>query len=324
MDFTIKHHIKKSQNEELLIFADKKIVNKQLSTSVQQDWHSHTMYIGFEGAIAWNNVASDPLYKNHSLKNNEIEILASLLRASKPCTFVSLGPGEGTLDFNLLKKFSSTINDLIYIPVDISDGLLFLTINKLSTVASVPFGILNNIEEQQFFLKKQIDRIGKSPVLYSLLGNTLGNLDKNEQNFFNNFSEIMSKNDSILLNISIISDKWIASNDPRLSHKYYPHSVRHFLMRAAFQEKKDSLNNLISNFQDIVELRIETSKNIDYCEKIQIYNKINNRLITNIRRYRLESFIYWLNNSTNLRVKKFHKKFYSNEIGEGYLLIEKR
>lgn len=311
-------------HEEMFVFADKKIIRKQLSVEAQPDWFSRALYLGFEGAKAWNNVSLDPQYQNSEQKKLSIDILASILNSIRARTFVSLGPGEGSFDLDLVKKMTKVTRDVCYIPVDISDGLLFNAINKLSSVVRVPFGVLTDFEERHIFLKKQLDRYNCSSTVFSLLGNTLGNLDKSEKSFFESFSEILNSEDNLLLNISIISDGWTPKKDPRLQYEKYTQSIKIFLSRAVYQEINESIEHLTNNFDCFVGLRHRPSQKKSYSEKIEIYNKQNNKLITKIDRYRLNEFRSWIDNNTDFRVTICQQLFTGDVVGQGYLLLVKK
>ncbi|MBV8488682.1 MAG: L-histidine N(alpha)-methyltransferase, partial [Planctomycetaceae bacterium] len=150
------------------------------------DWVSRALYVGEQGARNWLGVVREPTYplRDPNAYNLEANRLAAV-RDRHPATFVSLGPGNGMNEVNLVRALSGSASDkLRYIPVDLSLALLREAMANLRPHAEVPVGILCDFEDGQDFLAATLRRYGRPPTLFALLGGTVGNLDAGEERFF--------------------------------------------------------------------------------------------------------------------------------------------
>lgn len=144
-------------------------------------------YTGMGAAVAWASVCGDPL---GAAPRQSVETFAARwrkLRAcapAEPCHYVSLGPGDGRKDGVLLADLTTANPDLCYLPVDASEELLHLAIRGLvqrldlptDRVMSLPWDFSRR--ETVAALRRLLDELfGATPVLFSLLGNTLAHFD---------------------------------------------------------------------------------------------------------------------------------------------------
>ena len=205
-------------SDKLILIVDPCLIDKELFQDIPSNWHSRILYVGFEGANAWQNVSLDPLYNQQPYRDQEINIVSSFLDKIPFNTFISLGPGDGLFDQELFKLLGRSHQHIAYIPVDISDGLLCMAMAKMSPVSKVPFGILADFEDRFDFIMNEVNNFDSKPRLFSMLGNTLGNIDIDIASFVDNLAKAMRIGDYLVLNISIISDCWTHSNDPRMQY----------------------------------------------------------------------------------------------------------
>lgn len=142
---------------------------------------------GMGAALAWAAVCRDPL---GAMPKRSTETFAErwlALRGSapgEPCHYVSLGPGDGRKDGVLLADLSGTNPDLCYLPVDTSEELLHLAVRGLvrrlglptDRVMSLPWDF--SLPETAAALRRLLDELfGPTPMLFSLLGNTIAQFD---------------------------------------------------------------------------------------------------------------------------------------------------
>src|SRR5262249_8518089 len=95
----------------------------------------------------------------------------------------------------------------------------------------IPVGLLSDFESGQDFLRDSLNTLARPPILFSLLGGTLGNLDRGEPRFFAGMKQLMRPGDSFLLDIPLAGPAWIARDDPRLDKTQYTESLQRFLAR---------------------------------------------------------------------------------------------
>jgi L-histidine Nalpha-methyltransferase len=167
-------------------------------------------YSGTDAAVAWASVCRDPL---GTAPRQSIETFAARwgeLRGcapAEPCHYVSLGPGDGRKDGVLLTDLSNANRDLCYLPVDASEELLHLAIRGLvrrlglptDRVMSVPWDF--SLRESAAALRRLLDELfGPTPVLFSLLGNTIANFD-DDTGVLSLVASLLRPDDRLLLEV---------------------------------------------------------------------------------------------------------------------------
>nr|WP_292782417.1 L-histidine N(alpha)-methyltransferase [Nostoc sp. NMS9] len=136
--------------------------------------------------MAWDHACNDRFYlvikeSIESFRYRWHQINANNIKDQK-YHYVSLGVGTGEKDQHILSLLFNANPDLLYFPVDMSSEMLRLGVQRATRGSQlqgshvlpiqVDFSIERNVDE----LRKLLDRvINNSPVLFSLLGNTLAN-----------------------------------------------------------------------------------------------------------------------------------------------------
>jgi histidine-specific SAM-dependent methyltransferase len=92
-----------------------------------------------------------------------------------------------------------------YIPIDISDGLLWHATHVLSSHIRIPVGLLADFEDQLGFVARHVKEFGKGPYLYGLLGNTFGNLDGSETRFVRSLRQQLDVEDEVLIDVTVLN-----------------------------------------------------------------------------------------------------------------------
>jgi L-histidine Nalpha-methyltransferase len=173
-------------------------------------------YEGIEPAVAWTSVCRDPLC---GAPRQSVESFARRwhgLRAgmpAEPCHYVSLGPGDGRKDGVLLEDLSRLNADLCYLPVDASEELLHLAVRGLIRRLSLPtdrvlslpwdFSMADNVSS----LRRLLDELfGPTPMLFSLLGNTLAHFDDDVAVLRRFATGLLRPGDRLLLEVEVTMD----------------------------------------------------------------------------------------------------------------------
>jgi hypothetical protein len=124
----------------------------------------------------------------------------------------------------------------MYIPIDINQHLLASAIEDISTrtSAEIPFGILTDFEERVSFIEDAIKDVARHPILFGLIGNTLGNLDNYERMFLAEVRELAKPNDLLLIEVAL-DDGGPLLNNPnnRALRDFYATGAAHQVKRGA-------------------------------------------------------------------------------------------
>jgi len=190
------------------IVCDPQLASYQVAKELPDNWLTRAMYVGTEGARAWLAISKDPRYQTDVDRAELQGHIADMLKKSRSSfrTFVSLGPGDGEMDKCIALQLLEREPTVQCIPVDLSDGLLYEAIRVLSQHIRVPVGLLTDFEDNIRFVIQQVQEYGKPPYLYSLLGNTFGNLDKTEPSFMQTFAKYLKPGDEFLIEVTVTKD----------------------------------------------------------------------------------------------------------------------
>lgn len=172
-------------------------------------------YGGLASAVAWASVCRDPRaaaprQSNESFAERWRAVAASA--PADPCNYVSLGPGDGRKDGVLLDDLSRANPDLCYLPVDASEELLHLAVRGLirrldlptDRVLSLPWDF--SLRENVRALRRLLDELfGATPVLFSLLGNTIAHFDADADLLSLLAADLLRPRDRLLLEVEATS-----------------------------------------------------------------------------------------------------------------------
>jgi len=172
-------------------------------------------YMGLEPALAWENACRDLLYP---VMRQSIESFAGRwhsIRASLeagPYHYVSLGPGDGQKDGVILTDLRRDA-DSWYVPVDSSTEMLRLAVRQLIVRQDLPstrvlalpwdFSVHDDVVDLRAVLTSAF---GPTPVLFSLLGNTLANFDDDAGLLVLLAEKLLRPQDRLLLEVATTPD----------------------------------------------------------------------------------------------------------------------
>ena len=173
-------------------------------------------YWGIGPTIAWDHACNDRFYlvmkeSIESFRYRWHQINANNIKDQK-YHYVSLGVGTGEKDQHILNLLFNANPDFLYFPVDMSSEMLRLGVQRATRGSQlqgshvlpiqVDFSIERNVDE----LRKLLDRvINNSPVLFSLLGNTLANFQQDTE-LLQTISKLMRSEDRLLLEVAITEE----------------------------------------------------------------------------------------------------------------------
>ena len=259
------------------------------------DWSSRALYVGARGMQNWLSVVHEPNYplrgeNSYALHKNRLAAMRNLA----PATLVSLGPGDGIDDIEIVTALKTQQADLKYIPVDISNGLLDLALKNLKPHIDIPVGILCDFEGKQDFLAQVLDQYAQSPILFSLLGGTIGNLDLGEAYFFAKFKQLLQPGNHLLLDIPLAGPSWTAESEPRRNVNLYSDAFQRFLGVGSGQWNSQAEGKGMGReFEKRIEFSLEYDDQIG-AKIITVIDKLSQRRILKFKRYEWDSLLRWL------------------------------
>lgn len=201
-------------------------VNRLMSTK----WNPSHLYAGQEGALAWSKVESDPTYSGRTQTNLNGRQIAGLIGNHKISTVVSLGPGLGTVDAELIANLKSkTLRE--YVPVDVNH---FLLLQSAKNVAGKNAGveckraIMCDFDFNTSFVGQIISNHCPSPRLFLMAGGTFGNSRKTEQSLLGSLYQIMNKGDIFVFDLFCFGSAYDVNEDPMFNKGQWPTAIQSF------------------------------------------------------------------------------------------------
>jgi|CZKV01.1.fsa_nt_gi hypothetical protein len=310
--------------QTLKLLVDPELSMKQLKEPYPKDWMLRSCYVGLEGAKAWLSFSSDPEYRRLS---GAVDVRKSILNLISKTgldfrTFVSLGPGDGDLDFDIITALGKKEPTLQYIPVDISDGLLLGVCEHLGSHVTIPTGILCDFEDRANFVTYHANSFGRSPKLYGLLGGTFGNLDTNEHRFLGNLMAGLAKDDCLLIDVAINKEgSMIAAKKPDINAK--SHGRKFFYSHGAARSLGIQTAEVYANFTKYVQIEIENAPSDIHDTNVVVFSTVldgKKKHFAYMRRYTLENLTSWLEGNMPVHIVA-HERIHSNGPYDRCLLI---
>jgi len=285
------------QSNDIPIIADDEIEQIDRGQLLPpNNWNSRRLYIGHQGADNWLKVvhhSSYPLQGTDpfNLRQNRSDAIDNVSVA----TLVSLGPGDAHHDIEIVKQLKKKVPDLLYFPIDLSKPLLISAIQTLKEHVKIPAGLMCDFEKLVVKVKNAISDLSQKPILYSMLGGTVGNLDLGESRFFTGIRDLMSKDDRLILDVPLAGPAWTPEEDPRFNKGEYTKEFKRFLAPGLNMENNLFNGTTIMTFVDNrIDCRIGNGGNIPETKTVTIFDTVTNQVILKFCRYKWDSIVQWL------------------------------
>ena len=305
----------------LPIEVDQVIAEASLRRPVPRGWHQRSLYLGTEGARNWLAVSEEP---THLTVMDEDRIRGLILEATRNLTirsFVSLGPGSAETDREIAINLGDS--SISYFPVDISEGLLFHACHVLGDHVRVPLGILSDFEERMPFIRSRLETRAESPIMVGLLGNTLCNLDRFEATFMHQIQDWLRPGDYVLLHVTVAADTWEVGRAP-LAGKQHTVPRRRFFAQGLARQLNVPFETVLAEYQDRI-IHREGRSDVPEATSVDFFDVKTGTKIQNLRWYRWEPFLAWIQSRFGFQVKYAAYHIYDGQDrGEGVALLEKQ
>lgn len=208
--------------------------------------------------------------------------------------FVSLGPGDGRIDHELVMRINQNVPNLRYIPVDISETLLEISSHLMSRNFEIPCMILGDFEDGMDFIASIVRGQRKSAVLWSMLGNSLGALDIPVEQFVLGLSRAASRGDLFFFSV--------ATPPIKLDKQLELWELKKRLAACIIAHKRsESSKTFIMDHTDRMRLRL-TQTDGPASSAVEFYHDQTGEVAFVIRCFDLDSLLEWLYRVAKLRV----------------------
>jgi uncharacterized SAM-dependent methyltransferase len=221
-------HIVTEVKDFLHISVDRDLSENLKYEYFKQDIENQRIDIRFfflspESVDLWLKIINLSEYRFHSygrenIKANASDLVNVILENSLPATdhvdFIDLGIGAAVKDYYLIKalleRMPTTGERMNYIPIDYSIAILQRTMDYMDELMeSYPNKLHIEAVLGDFFrlvrYGGRINELSKSPKVFALLGNILGNVD--ESKILIAITRTMNPNDLFLLEIDLIDNR---------------------------------------------------------------------------------------------------------------------
>ena len=307
------------------IIADPDVVNNQIRIPTPRAWGSRSLYVGVEGAQGWLATVDASTYAPDVQEARLRGLLSEALDGIEVRSLISLGPGSCETDEAIALEIQRKEPWLEYIPVDICDALLLRAVHLLTRQVRVPLGILADFEDGMSFIHQQLDDYATPPKLFSLLGNTFGNLDRRERNFLSRVGQRMRPGEYLLFDVSLAGPQWTIEHDRRGNHASFGPEYRRFIAQgiARHSGNRDPVDAIAIAFDTRVKFE-EGLSDVDDAKCINIVDTPTARVVLPIRRYRWDSLLTWLAKRQEFEIRFKQESFIDDVLGDGVILLRRR
>ncbi|MEI2782965.1 MAG: L-histidine N(alpha)-methyltransferase [Candidatus Competibacter sp.] len=299
------------------VAIDKEVYEKHLRPStIPSNWSGRSLYLG-DGGARYLDVSTDPAFSTwfladrhgtHELHKIAIDSLGD--EVTMIDRVISLGPGDGHAEHQLLLHMQSRRATPEWIPVDISQGLLTFAIYRRSELP-IPFGIVGDFEDGLTFIFDQIfpeqgdgPRPPRMPTLVTLLGGTFCNLDE-EDRIITQLAARLKAGDYLIVDIPVKGKSWTLESDPRSTVSNFPLSFRRFISDGLAARLGIPSNNILDSF----EKRIVTQKvpgRIPNTDIIEIVDSASKFKALRFARFDWDASVRWFEQQNFLKLVASH------------------
>ena len=281
---------------EVPIYQDGDLTKKLLdSDPYPKDWIQRLVYIGHKGAKNWLNVAQGSDYSSRTVAYKTRQAIKEAVnRVEEAKMLISFGPGDGTLDQELITVLSTRIGSVSYIPVDINIEFTKRAIMQMPASVHVPLGIVADFEERMGYALDQALPHRNGRTIFSLLGYTLANLDRSESVFITGVKEHMKVGDYLLLDLSIQGPDWSEDREKVMKPAEYSDAYKKLLATGITRRRNECFNQVLHDFNTRIVCHQTDRSEIENSKILLVTDGQSGLELFKFTRYDYPSFKRWL------------------------------
>ncbi|MEW8509153.1 MAG: L-histidine N(alpha)-methyltransferase [Candidatus Thiodiazotropha sp.] len=271
------------------------------------NWLPSNLYMGIDGAIAWANVESDPDYSKRTQTNLNGKQIANLIGKSPVCTVVSLGPGLGTVDAELIAHLSQK-NFREFVPVDVNRHLIIYSaknVTQKNPWVECKQGILCDFDQTPAFVKEVVSKHCPGPRLFLMTGGTFGNTTRTEEAQLSSLYQIMSEGDMFVFDLFCYGTNYKVGKDPMYNRSKWQPVVSEFFANGI----KKMLGNGMTTRKALSLIDVHSAVGLNGLSRttcISIVCRANGRTLVDIRRFNVDE-IYKAIRKAGFSFRKKHR-----------------
>lgn len=230
-------------------------------------WSSKALYIGSKSARLWEAFENEKDSEKTLLDKEEVKEFVEKIDKSKNITIdytkinnvISLGPGCGKFDNEIVSRVFSKNNSLKYIPIDINPYYAYKAskyVKKKSPSIKIPFVIIDDFEENSEYvtdlLKNKFHDL-KQSCLFLMIGGTFSNLEGDEENVIVKIKSWMDENSYLIVDVFIKPNDYTFANDDErqveklMKSEFYNNFIINSIEKRHIIEDEDYLKNVKAN-----------------------------------------------------------------------------
>lgn len=197
------------------------------------EWSSSKLYAGRSGAVAWLEVERNSDYATRTQSEPNAVQIAKLIGGAEIKTVISLGPGSGATDKELISNLTP-YGVREYIPVDINPYFLMSAANevaKSNSLVECKTAIQCDFDNNTNFLASVVRSHSAPKRLFLMAGGTFGNSQRSVKSQLRELHNMMGDGDLFVFDLFCFGSGYAEETDPFHSPKNLPVDVQKFLAR---------------------------------------------------------------------------------------------